>query len=206
MAKGLPGSDGTAIYRTKLDAIRDFDATELVLFEDPGRGNKLSAIRAYVGGKGGKRPLRVIPVAARTQMVRDRVGRYPLLDGEFRTQPLAIQWRDALEIGRWWIAWQLGSRRRDVRARYRPSTGILALLVAMADYGQDAEYVLAGIGLADRQAYSMGGQSLSNGRKQQSAGLPIHTVADAIALGLLAGRYDLSSTEPELNGIIRAFG
>ncbi len=205
MAKGLPESGGGSIYRTKLDAIRDFEATELVLFEDPGRGDKLSAILAYIRERGSEWPLRVISVAARTQMVRSRLGSYPLIDVQYCTQPLAIQLRDAIEIGRWAIRWQLGRRRNDVRAKYRPSTGILALLVAMSDYGDDAEYVIVGIGLADRQAYSIDGQVLSNGRKQPSKGLPIHTGADAIALRLLKDRFTLSSTEPELQDVLPPF-
>jgi hypothetical protein len=204
MAKGLPGSN-SAIYRRKLDAIRDYDATELVLFEDPGRGDKLEAILAYLGDSMSTRPIRIVPVPFRTQMVQDLVGRYPLLNAEFRRQPIAVQWRDALEIGRWWIGRQLGNHRRDVRAKYRPSTGILALMVAMTEHGENAEYILAGIGLGERNAYQIGGKTLSNGRKQRSAGLPIHTAADAIALRRMNERFTLSSTEPELHGIVKAF-
>lgn len=204
MAKGLPGSN-SEIHTRKLEAIRDFDATELVLFEDPGRGNKLQAILAYVGDSRSNRPIRVIPVPFRTQMVQDLVGSYPLINAEFRSQPVAVQWRDAIEIGRWWIGRQFGNRRHDVRAKYRPSTGVLALLVAIAEHGKNAEYVLAGIGLEERNAYSIGGENLSNGRRQRSAGLPIHAVADAIALTRMKDRFRLSSTEPELHGIVPAF-
>ena len=206
LSKGLAsGTDNPAIYRTKVDAIRDFDSTELVLFGDPGRGDRLPAIRDYVTARQPGRALRIISVSERTQLVRERLGSYPLIDAEFRTQPLAIQGRDAIEICRWWVAWQLGSRRRDVRAKYRPSTGILALLVALADYGESAEYVMAGIGLADRHAYSIGEQDISNAKQRKSGALPMHTVADAIALRRLRDRLDLSATEAELHGLVRAF-
>lgn len=207
LAKGLAsGREAPAIYRTKVDAIRDFRSTDLVLFEDPGRGDKLPVIRDYLSAGQPDRNERLFSVEQRTALTRDWLGSYPLVDAAFRTQPLVVQGRDALELCRWWISWQIGSRRRDVRAKYRPSTGILALLVALQDHGYSAEYVLAGIGLADRQAYSIDGTGMRVIKQRRSNVLPMHIVADRIALKRLSGRVNLSTTEPELHDLVRPFG
>jgi len=207
LAKGLAsGREAPAIYRTKVDAIRDFRSTDLVLFEDPGRGDKLPIIRDYLSAGQPERNERLFSVEQRTALTRKWVGSYPLVDAAFRTQPLAVQGRDALEWCRWWISWQLGSRRRDVRAKYRPSTGILALLVALQDHGCSSEYVIAGIGLKDRQTYSIDGNGIVGSKHRHTNVLPMHTVADCIALERLSGRVNLSTTEPELYELLRPFG
>lgn len=206
LAKGLPSArEAPAIYRTKVDAIRDFRSTDLVLFEDPGRGDKLPVIREYVSAGQPERKERLFSVEQRTALTRDWLGTYPLVNAAFRMQPLSVQWRDALEWGKWWVSWQLGSRRRDVRAKYRPSTGILALLVALQDHGYSAEYVLAAIGLTDRQTYLIDGNGVVGSKRRRANVLPMHTVADCIALQRLADRVNLSTTEPELYELVRPF-
>jgi len=86
---------------------------------------------------------------------------------------------------------RLLNNRQDCGAAFRPSTGILSLVLAIDEYGQDAEYVLSGIGFTKRAEYFDGNTT----RKRE---LPSHVFADVKILRNLARRYNLSTAEPEL--------
>lgn len=82
-------------------------------------------------------------------------------------------------------------KRKDCGSVFRPSTGILALVFAIADHGQDAEYVICGIGARKRDEYL-------DGKHIHERDLPQHVFADIKVLGSLARRYRISTTESEL--------
>ncbi len=92
LAKGLGDHDEDhAVYRMKVDAIRDICAEQLVLLADPGRANHIDSIRQYLtAGRPHERRMRVYSVRERMQLVRRLVGSYPLLERNFISQPLPI--------------------------------------------------------------------------------------------------------------------
>lgn len=93
--------------------------------------------------------------------------------------------------------------RPITRPELRPSTGVMALSVAISRFGATAEYCLAGIGLAKRGVYRFAGiEALVQG--DPAANPPSrwivapHINADRLVLQRLGVRYRISTTEPEL--------
>jgi len=185
-------------YKMKIDAVKDFDPDRLVLFADPGRWNFLRQLIEHLEVDEDRTELKTYSVAERRKLVMDigQVG-YPIMDADFFNQPFRVRVRDHVENWKCRLNWRFGDRKKDVRAKYRPSTGVLALLVAIAENGTDAEYVRCGIGISNRNVYQIGGKAASVG-KNRSDVLPRHTHADMMVLKSLAATYRISSTEPEL--------
>ncbi len=202
LSRGL-GRDADPLYRRKFETVRDSGFRRLVLFADQGKRDLASGVLAALGGThpDGQR---LVSVRESRDLVT-RIGQcgYPVLDETFRRQPPRIVLRDWVEIRRARLNWLLGNGKEDVRAKYRPSTGILALLVAISEKGPDAHYILSGIGLAGRNEFLVDGRILRN-KSNSAAVLPKHVQADTILLRALARRYSLSTTEAELQDILPA--
>ena len=90
---------------------------------------------------------------------------------------------------------RLLDRRKDCSAVFRPSTGILALVLAISEHGRDADYVICGIGVKKRDEYLAG-------KHIHGRDLPQHVFADIKVLRKLARRYRLFTTEPELEHLV----
>ena len=90
---------------------------------------------------------------------------------------------------------RLLDRRKDCGSVFRPSTGILALVFAIAEHGRDADYVICGIGVQKRDEYL-------DGKHIHGRDLPQHVFADVKVLRKLARRYRLFTTEPELEHLL----
>lgn len=82
-------------------------------------------------------------------------------------------------------------RKKDCGAYFRPSTGVISLIFAIDEYGNDAEYIIAGIGIKNRAQYQDGNNPAQND-------IPHHVYADKHILRRLAERYRLYTTEQEL--------
>ncbi|MBC2836160.1 hypothetical protein [Paragemmobacter straminiformis] len=202
MAKGLiEGGPNDALYRRKLETVRHCGFDRLVLFADPGGRDLVNRARGLLEG-GFAKGTTLYSVAERRALTR-RIGGcgYPVTDASFFRQPLPVVARDWVEIQKLRLGWLLGQGHKDARAKYRPSTGLLALLVAIAENGPDAHYVLSGIGLAGRNEFLMGGEITRNKANRADA-LPKHVQADVILLQKLAGTHRLSTTEPELSPFV----
>lgn len=203
MGKGLrPGVENHDVYKLKLRNIVAPWVQKLVLMSDPGGWDLAASIRAFVRAERPSIEIEEISVRARRELVREVAQlRYPVVDARFRTQPLRVRLRDRLEFARRQLEWAFGNNQRDVRAKYRPSTGILSLLVAISRHGASAEYVISGIGLRDRQKFELSGQK---GWLQPSAfdALPKHLVADELVLRNLSARYRILTVEPELSALL----
>ena len=87
---------------------------------------------------------------------------------------------------------------------FRPSTGVFALLYAIHLFGKDAEYILAGIGLTGRGLYP---DNKDNNWTSQMGLDKKHTLVDRYIITLLSLSkiYDISTTEDDLNGILKQF-
>lgn len=82
----------------------------------------------------------------------------------------------------------------------RPSTGIMTLVYAISEHGYDAHYIVSGIGVNKRGEYAQGKNENKKGQNIYS-----HILADKKVLAELNKRYSISTTEPELMGILPEF-
>ena len=189
-------------YKKKIEAVNAFKADRLVLFADPGTRNYLQLLLDHLLIDENRTEIKTYSVYERLNMVMD-IGRvaYPIIDEDFSNQPFKVRVKDRIDNWKCRLNWRFGDRKKDVRAKYRPSTGVLALLVAIAENGTDAEYVMCGIGISDRNVYKIDGKEASVG-KNRSDVLPRHTHADMVILKSLASAYKVSSTEPELHPFV----
>ncbi len=86
----------------------------------------------------------------------------------------------------------------------RPSAGVFALIVAIARFGKESSYVVAGIGLSDRYKYQdVSGEvedktTLQIQKRIDFFGLDAHVESDLEILRILSKDYDISTTEKEL--------
>lgn len=92
------------------------------------------------------------------------------------------------------------SSRPHAPGIFRPSTGVMALCLAIRNHGDAAKYVIAGIGLSRRSEYLPPRKS-----SPSDPGLPRHTYADKKILSVLSQQFSLTTTEPELFSVVPAF-
>jgi hypothetical protein len=205
LARGLKADLGNMdLYRHKLRTVRNSGFDRLVLFADPGTRNFAKVILADLAD-GHPKGAKVYSVQERRELVR-RIGQcgYPVTDKSFWHQDRLIVLRDLIEILKVRIGWLFGQVHKDVRAKYRPSTGILALLVAIAENGPEAKYVISGIGLNERNQFLVDGQ-ISRNKANPATVLPKHVQADVILLRALSQRFRITTTEPELQEILSTY-
>lgn len=86
---------------------------------------------------------------------------------------------------------------------FRPSTGIISLLYAIDQHGADCEYVVAGIGMNNRSVYIH--TERSSAQRFSGTSIPQHVFADRKVLRAISSRFNITSTEPELMGIVPPF-
>ena len=198
----LPDSRNHEVYRQKLDAVRDAGMSRIILFGAPISPDMATKVAAYLQADGQNPNISVISVVERADLVKSIAGtRYPLVDRSFYSQPFRIRMRDH------WLncrsLWDLrfGNGHLDTSPKYRPSTGILALLQAIRENGNTAEYVLAGIGAKARNVVKV--KTFTAKLRDTPVGeIPEHVTADLIVLRNLVRRYTLSTTEQELTEVV----
>lgn len=91
------------------------------------------------------------------------------------------------------------TERVEAPGVFRPSTGVMALCLAIREHGPNADYVVAGIGLKNRNDYTQARDRHSEWTRRV---LPSHANADRQILAALASNFKVSSTEPELHPIL----
>lgn len=199
LGNGLtPDANNHEVYKQKLDAVRDAGMSRMILFASPYSVGMTARVQAYLQADERNPDISVISVMERIELVKSVAhSKYPLIDDAFSSQPFLIRLHDRRENWRCFLNWKFGDGRRDVSPKYRPSTGILALLQAIRENGHNAEYVLAGIGTQDRNIAKV--KTFTATLQGTLAGdLPQHVHADLMVLKKLVGRYALSTTEKEL--------
>jgi hypothetical protein len=134
------------------------------------------------------------------KLVRNSLGKYPVLDKRFFQQPISAVVRDSARLALCKLLWAL-KLEKDAPPQYSPSTGIIALLVALREHGPSAKYVLAGIGLSNRDQYIVDNTTIELNRVHQKA-FPKHIVADIIILQHLAKSWHIVSTESDFEGLL----
>ena len=205
LARGLvTGSAHDTLYSSKLQTVSNSGFGRLVLFSDPGSRDLTKAALAYLDGSHSEGTT-VWSVLERRALVA-YIGQcgYPVIDRTLWSQPLPVVIRDLSEIAKLRLGWLMGDTNNDCRAKYRPSTGILALLVAIAERGTTARYVISGIGFEDRNKFLIDGKILCN-KSNGDRMLPKHVQADIILLRALSRRYRIETTEAELLPLLPPF-
>ncbi|MEZ4281982.1 MAG: hypothetical protein R3F21_20455 [Myxococcota bacterium] len=182
------------LYAAKGEIIRAARPDRLVLVESsdhPGLGSELSG---WLRDSGYASPIECLSPADRIAAQTRFSGlAHPLVTRALFDQPFAVVLRDALHV----VQHRLRLAGGEAMGKYRPSTGIVALLLAIAEHGAQAEYMLVGIGLSQRHLHHFQGSILS-GKVARRAVLEPHVAADAAILRALARRYVLRADDPEL--------
>jgi hypothetical protein len=202
VARGINSNSLAQTFdEVRAQSVCNFDGQEAVIFLNEGdyRFRLLNDELIRIGPP--SRTIRFIDARGHRALVGRFVGAYPLLDRRFFKQPVRVILLDSIKIAICSLSWIWGSRRLDVSAKYRPSTGILALLLAIRDHGIQTQYILSGIGLGNRDAHILDGKPFEVKRAPRRD-LPLHVVADIIVLQRLAKRFDIRTTEVELEGIL----
>ncbi len=102
--------------------------------------------------------------------------------------------------------WPRQAVRGNLRPRpqapspFRPSTGVLSLCMAIDRLGPSVKYTMAGVGLLNRGRYPTGDDRQT--ARDAGGRLPSHVNADKVVLGALSQKYDLTTTEEELFGLM----
>ncbi|MBV1903154.1 MAG: hypothetical protein KUG58_05910 [Marinosulfonomonas sp.] len=203
LAKGLRENVvNYQVYKRKLDAVCNFESSRIALFSFSRQANAVLNVKNHILQSGRDHNVEVISVRDRIELVKTvaNVG-YPLIDDGFLRQPWKIRMRDRFENWKCEVNWKFGDCTSDVRAKYRPSTGILALLLAISENGPDAEYILSGIGIHDRNIYKFKNEKVVMTKNSQAV-LPRHTRADLAVLSSLSKSNHISTTENELAGYV----
>jgi len=159
------------------------------------RTSSLELARKLLREGGVPAPVSGISIYERRMLVGRISGCYdPIVTGDFFGFPFKTKIRYAGSLMSTFLK-RLLDRKKDCGSAFRPSTGVLALVMAIDEYGADAEYVICGVGLQKRVEYL-------NGRSVAGRALPAHVYADTKVLGKLVRRYSLFTTEPELTSLI----
>jgi hypothetical protein len=152
-------------------------------------------LKEVLDNAGFRSPVESVSAFQRRQLVGRISGCYdPIVTSDFFRLPLDRKIRYAGSLTTTFLK-RLLDKSKDCGSVFRPSTGILALVFAIADYGRDADYVICGIGASKRDEYL-------DGKHIHGRDLPQHVFADIKVLRKLARRYHLSTTEQELVSFI----
>ena len=144
---------------------------------------------------GFRSPVEAVSAYERRMLVGSISGCYdPIVTSDFFRLPFRMKMRYAGSLTTTFLK-RLLDRQTDCGSVFRPSTGILALVFAIADHGPDADYVICGVGVQKRHDYF----GTSNASQRP---LPQHVFADVKVLRKLARRYRLFTTEPELASFV----
>lgn len=202
-------ADSAGLYGRKWRAVVEATPARMVLFAAPDAPGCTAAVHAALSTGGYAAPIEVCSVRDRIELVTSVSRlRYPIVTAAALRQPLATVFDDARRLARFAVRRRAQDaargRETDAPGKFRPSTGILALLVAIRDHGPAAEYVLAGIGLEGRNLHQAAGSIIAGKDRARGRVLPPHICADIAVLAALRGRYRLRTTEPELEPFVTA--
>jgi hypothetical protein len=152
-------------------------------------------LKETLAGAGFTSPVEAVSAQERRALVGKFSGCYdPIVTSDFFRLPLDKKIRYAGSLASTFLKRML-NKRKACGSAFRPSTGILALVLAIAEHGRDADYVICGIGVRKRDEYL-------NGKQLKGRDLPQHVFADVKVLRKLARRYNLFTTEPELEHLV----
>lgn len=187
-------------YSEKFSAICNAKPSELIMIGSIAKPYLATELGHWLEGRGYKSPITYLDPAAKVNLQKKLTGLpFPLplkaaFRGSFR---MAIN--DLIDLA----MFRIGLGKGEVNRAFRPSTGAITLLCAIEKYGSDAEYVIAGIGLSERNKHQVNGKSTYIPAKFDRAGMEPHVLADEYIFSALASRFRLQSDEPAMAALIR---
>ena len=201
LEKGLNWIKSNLIHKQKLKAIINSGFERLVLFTSANDASSTLRVKNYLTHTNIKE-IEVLTFYDQRILVR-KIGKcgYPIIGKYFFLQMPKNIINDGLKIVKALFSWKFGKGYIDVYSRYRPSTGILALLVAINENGPSAKYVLCGIGTKNRNQFLVQNRIFFNNIKINDASTE-HSDADIYLLSNLRHHFDLLTTEKELFHIL----
>lgn len=188
-----------ALYAAKGSAICAARPDRLILVESADHPRLGDELEAWLRESGYISPIcRLTPEDRISLQVRLSGLRHPVVTRASLAQPLQMVLRDVMHL----VRHRLGLLHGEVKGKFRPSTGVIALLHAISEHGPQAEYVLAGIGLSQRHLHQVGGKIVAGKVSAGRAALEPHVAADTVILRALARRFMLRADDPELAGAL----
>lgn len=188
----IPGEQ--EFYRKRCEMMLKTRPTQLIILSDSGEAVRVIDSLRKVGYDV---PIMSINNHDRRKLVAKVSGfDDPILTADFFYLPkkLKVKYaRFAADI----ILKRLFDQTRKCNPIFRPSTGIISLLYAIDKHGPECNYVVAGIGLKNRNDFIQGNLSGNP--------IPHHVFADHKILRKIASKYKITSTEPELMGLLPPF-
>ena len=186
-----PNSPNREFYERQFQVVTASRPDKMILT----RATSFDMLKGVLDEAGFRSPVEAVLAHERRALVGKISGCYdPIVTSDFFRLSYELKIRYAGSLTSTFLK-RLLNRRKDCGAAFRPSTGILALVFAIAEYGREADYVVCGIGVRKREEYL----DSSNPRQRD---LPQHVFADVKVLRKLARRYRLFTTEPELEHLL----
>jgi len=201
LSKGLEQKSSQALHSLKLKEVHDNKFERLVLFQSSRDNGKTNKLKKYLENTHHEE-IEVITFCEQRKIVRE-IGKrgYPIINKYFFYKLPSKKIRDGIRIIKALISWRYGRGYIDVGTNYRPSTGILALLIAIKENGPTAQYILCGVGIKNRNQFLIDNQILLNNPHNKNAATQ-HSYADQILLKSLSTRFNLQTVEKELYHIL----
>jgi hypothetical protein len=200
-SKMLHEKSGSDFYSSKLSAICDANPSRMILVGSIATPDLAIKMGAWLKLNGYESPIEYMDHASRVSAQQQLTGLpYPIPLKTLFQGSLLMAIYDLLDL----TLLRLGLKKGEVNRKYRPSTGIIALLIAIQEHGEGAQYVIAGIGLSQRNIHHVNGQQKSIASKQDRTGMEPHVAADKVVIAALARRYRLQSAESSIDALIKA--
>jgi len=162
----------SSLYRRQWKMMLKTSRARLVILKSSDADNMINDLRHF----GYDAPITLISDQERRKLVAKVSGcDDPILSADFiRLSPkLKVRYAgSATSI----ILKRIFDQSKTSNAIFRPSTGVISLLYAIAENGADCEYVVAGIGLNNRSEYIH--TKLSSAIRSSDTSIPHHVFAD----------------------------
>lgn len=88
----------------------------------------------------------------------------------------------------------------SISGLFRPSTGVISLIYAISQHGENAKYIVSGISINDRGNYPDGAKNTWSGEKSLKSN---HVYVDKKILTILSKKYNIKTTEEGLSLIFK---
>jgi len=136
-------------------------------------------------------PTHLMPRSDRHRMVRRVTGfRQPIVTGDFAREPFGIKLTLLYRLLKAVLKRSV-NREKDHPPYFRPSAGVLALILAVDQNPAGSRFIISGIGVSARHEYHAGVNDTVHS-------VPKHVGPDVRILQKLNRTHDLATTEPEL--------
>lgn len=187
------------IYTSKLDAICNAIPDKLILLESSASIGLSQELIPWLRSIGYKSKIEIQTSAVRKNLHTKLTGLpYPISFDIVTGKPFIRSLKDALYL----LRYRFGPYKGEVSNKFRPSTGIISLITAIHEHGNEAKYYLAGIGLSERNLHQINGKLIDKFKNRNESIYEPHVAADRIIVKALAKKYSLYSDNKVINELL----